>query len=69
MEIQVVKMGVLQMKKEGKISVLILSVLEHISHMLVAKPNHLVMGRYLEKEAICMGINSHPSIVALRHQV
>lgn len=24
--------------------------------MLVAEPNHLVMGRYHEKEAICMGI-------------
>lgn len=43
------------MKKEGKIPVLILSVLEHRT-CLVAEPNHLVMGRYHEKEAICMGI-------------
>lgn len=34
--------------------------------MLVVKPNHLVMSAYFEKEAMCMGINSHLSTVALR---
>lgn len=37
--------------------------------IVVAKPNHLVMSRYLEKEAMCMGINSYPFITSLRPQV
>lgn len=37
--------------------------------MLVAKPNHLVMNGNFEKEEMRMGINSHPSIVALRPQM
>lgn len=56
------------MKKEGeKISVD--SECIGLWDALVAKPNHLVMSRNFEKEAMCTGINSHLSVVALRFPV
>lgn len=67
-EICVGKMGVLQMKKELKKTSTDTERVG-IQDMLVVKPNHLVMSTYFEKEAMCMGINSHLSIVALRPQV